>query len=179
MKNWTLGLLILAIAFVSCNQDNPQAANAKEKSVAEVQNQKNVKNLDVRKETTPAIPEDTVNVAKMTFTEEIFNYGTVKEGEVVEHTFKFKNSGVAPLTITSAKSTCGCTVPVFPKEPIAPGAEGEISVKFNTKNKSGNQKKPVNIVANTWPAKTTVYIDGVVEKDPNAATAKTAPGSKK
>ena len=118
-----------------------------------------------------AIPADTVNVAKMTFTEEVFDYGTVKEGESVEHVFKFKNTGVAPLIIEGAKSTCGCTVPQFPKEPIAPGESGEIAVKFNSKNKSGRQRKPVNVTANTWPKLTSVYIDGTVEKSADAATA--------
>ncbi|MEO1436158.1 MAG: DUF1573 domain-containing protein, partial [Bacteroidota bacterium] len=97
--------------------------------------------------------------------------GTVNEGETVEHTFTFTNTGKVPLTIQSAKSTCGCTVPDYPKEPIAPGVSGEISVRFNSKGKSGRQRKPINIVANTWPAKTTVFIDGEVKKDPNSATA--------
>lgn len=169
MKNSILILLVLALGvFTSCNSDNA----AGEKPVTEVKNEKALPNVDaVRNPVTAAIPEDTINVAKMSFSEEVFEYGSVKEGETVEHVFKFTNTGKVPLTIQSAKSTCGCTVPEYPKEPIAPGEGGEIAVRFNSKGKSGRQRKPVNIVANTWPAKTTVFIDGTVEKDPNSATA--------
>ncbi|MEM7105118.1 MAG: DUF1573 domain-containing protein [Bacteroidota bacterium] len=170
MKNWFLAILVLAFAFTACNQDTN--SDEAEKSVTEVKNEKNLPNIEsVRNPVTATVPEDTINVAKISFSEEIHDYGTVTAGEAVEHIFKFTNTGVAPLTITSAKSTCGCTVPDYPKEPIAPGAEGEIKVKFNTKGKSGRQKKPVRVTANTWPVETVVYIDGTVEKDPNAETA--------
>ena len=67
---------------------------------------------------------DTVNVAKLSFEETIFNFGTIDEGEVASHTFDFVNSGKSPLLITSAYSSCGCTVPVWPKEVIEPGKKG-------------------------------------------------------
>ena len=57
----------------------------------------------------------------MTFEEVAYNFGTVKEGDIVNHTFDFVNTGNVPLLITNAKSTCGCTVPDWPKEAIAPG----------------------------------------------------------
>lgn len=169
MKNYIFVLLVLAVAgFTACDS----TSQAEEKTVTDVKNEKTLPNVDaVRNPVTAAVPDDTVNVAKMAFTEEVFNYGTVNEGETVEHTFTFTNTGKVPLTIQSAKSTCGCTVPDYPKEPIAPGAGGEISVRFNSKGKSGRQRKPINIVANTWPAKTVVFIDGEVKKDPNNATA--------
>ena len=170
MKNLILGLLVLCLGFTACNQ----SATTDEKTPEEVTAEGNLPNANEIKDAVEAIPDDTINVAKMTFTEETFDYGTVDEGGVVEHSFKFKNTGVAPLTITKAKSTCGCTVPDYPKEPIAPGGEGEITVRFNTKGKSGRNRKPVNITANTWPTTTTVYIDGTVKKDPNAAAADNA-----
>jgi hypothetical protein len=106
---------------------------------------------------------DTMNVAKLTFTgSNEYAFGSVKEGEVVSHDFTFTNTGKVPLLITKARSTCGCTVPAYPEQPIAPGAEGVISVAFDTNNKYGRQRKPVTITANTYPASTVVYVDGTV-----------------
>ncbi|WP_020571830.1 DUF1573 domain-containing protein [Neolewinella persica] len=109
---------------------------------------------------------DTVNVAKLSFAEaNKFTFGSVKEGEVVNHDFTFTNTGKVPLLITKARSTCGCTVPAYPEQPVAPGEGGVISVAFDTKNKYGQQTKAVTITANTYPASTVVYIDGTVIKE--------------
>jgi hypothetical protein len=117
-------------------------------------------------------PKDTVNVAKMTFTETSFNYGKAKAGDIVKHTFMFKNTGNIPLLIRNARSSCGCTVPEFPKDPIPVGGTGEINVKFNTTGKSGRERKPIIITANTYPTeKEYAYIDGEVEGDKKSATA--------
>jgi len=110
---------------------------------------------------TAATPTD---VPVMTFAEEVYDYDTIQSGDKVEHIFKFTNTGTAPLVIEGAKSTCGCTVPKFPRAPIAPGESGEISVVFNSKNKSGKQRKPIHVTANTVPTVTTVHISGMVEK---------------
>ncbi len=171
MKNVVLFcLLALAVGFTACKSDT---ANKAEETVTTLNDKSTLPNANNPQAATPtpAIPADTVNVAKITFTEQVYDYGTIKAGEQVEHTFKFTNTGVAPLIIETAKSTCGCTVPQYPKEPIAPGEAGEIAVKFNSKGKSGRQRKPVNITANTWPKLTTVHIDGTVEKVEEEATA--------
>jgi len=85
----------------------------------------------------------------MAFEEAEHDFGTINEGDVVEHTFKFTNTGKAPLVIVSAKGSCGCTVPTWPKDPIAPGAKGEMLVKFNSTGKPNQQTKQVTITANT------------------------------
>lgn len=108
---------------------------------------------------------DTAQVAKMTFENNEFKFGEVPEGEVVEHEFKFTNTGSLPLLITKARSTCGCTVPSYPETPILPGESGVISVAFDTKNKYGRQRKPVTITANTFPAMSVIYMDGTVIND--------------
>ena len=112
----------------------------------------------------PVVEEipDTNNIAKLVFAEEVFDFGEVKSGDVVEHRYAFTNTGAVPLIITRAKSSCGCTVPEYPKQPIAPGESGEILVTFNTTNKTGEQIKPVNLTANTYPATTSIYIKGMV-----------------
>lgn len=99
------------------------------------------------------------------FAEELHDFGTIKDGDVVEHTFTFTNTGAAPLIISDAKATCGCTVPEWPKEPIPVGDTGEIKVRFNSKNKPGIQNKTVTLTANTWPATTRVRIKANVVKE--------------
>jgi hypothetical protein len=106
---------------------------------------------------TPSGPTTTV-----TFSEERFNFGTVTAGEKVQHNFKIKNTGKEPLIITNASSSCGCTVPEWPKEPIAPGKSSEIKVVFDSNGKSGAQSKRVTIVANTNPPESFIYLEGDV-----------------
>lgn len=105
---------------------------------------------------------DTVNVAKINFETEVFDFGTVDEGDVVEYTFSFVNRGNQPLMISTANSTCGCTIPEWPKEAIGPGERSEIHVKFNTEGKVDRQIKPISIFANTYPNETKVYLKGIV-----------------
>lgn len=116
----------------------------------------------IRNPATANQPLDTVNVAKIVFEETEFNFGEVTEGEEVVHVFRFTNTGKVPLLITDARSSCGCTVPSYPKEAISPGAGGEVRVVFNTLNKLNQQRKEVTITANTYPSQTTVYMVGYV-----------------
>lgn len=95
---------------------------------------------------------NTSGTPKFQFTKETHDFGTISEGEVVSHTFEFTNAGDAPLVINSASASCGCTVPSWPREPIAPGKSGRIKVQFDSNNKSGIQNKSVTLKANTNPA---------------------------
>jgi len=99
------------------------------------------------------------------FGDQAHDFGTIKDGDVVEHVFSFVNNGAAPLIISDAKGSCGCTVPEWPKEPIAVGGTGEIRVKFNSKNKPGIQNKTVTITANTWPTTQRLQIKANVLKE--------------
>lgn len=97
------------------------------------------------------------------FEESEFDFGTVAEGEVVNYTFTFENTGDAPLVLTSVTSQCGCTVMKnWPKEPLAVGEEGTIDVEFNSTGRDGQQNKKITVVANTYPAKTQLTIKGMV-----------------
>ena len=104
------------------------------------------------------------------------DHGKMKEGEKAEYVFKFKNTGDKPLIITDAKGSCGCTVPDWPKEPIAPGASGEIKAVFDSKGKPGPQTKQVTVTSNTEPIKNVLTITAEVEKDPNAKPAEANAG---
>lgn len=83
------------------------------------------------------------------FTENEFDFGTINEGDKAEHIFAFTNNGDSELLILDAKPSCGCTVPEFTKEPIAPGTSGEIKVIFDSTGKPGEQSKTVTVIANT------------------------------
>ncbi|MCF8417036.1 MAG: DUF1573 domain-containing protein [Crocinitomicaceae bacterium] len=84
---------------------------------------------------------------KIDFTKETHDYGTIKYGADGSCSFEFKNTGNAPLIISNAKGSCGCTVPEWPKEPIAPGAKASIKVKYDTK-RPGAINKSVTITSN-------------------------------
>ncbi|CAA6820463.1 MAG: FIG00648832: hypothetical protein [uncultured Aureispira sp.] len=115
--------------------------------------------------TQPQQPEvDPATAANVVFAENEFDFGTLEEGEKVEHVFKFENTSANPLTISNARGSCGCTVPEWPREPIAPGESGEIKVKFDSKGKKGVQRKTVTIVANTIPQNTILTITSDVIK---------------
>lgn len=108
------------------------------------------------------------NAAKIEFEQEVFDFGDIVEGDVVEHIFKFKNVGANPLVIHHAEGSCGCTIPEWPQEPILPGATGNIRIKFNSKGKGGEQDKTVTISANTIPNKTVVRVVGSVAVNPES-----------
>ena len=106
---------------------------------------------------------------EITFEETEFDFGNIAKGTAVEHTFKFTNTGDAPLVITNASSSCGCTVPTYPKnETIAPGETGEMLVKFNGSG-NGQVTKTVTVSANTESGKEQIKIKAFVEADENAS----------
>ncbi|MEM9896317.1 MAG: DUF1573 domain-containing protein [Bacteroidota bacterium] len=98
------------------------------------------------------------------FEKEVHDFGTIMDGDVVEHVFKFTNTGEIPLIISDAKATCGCTVPEKPTEPIPVGGTGDIKVRFNSKGKPGVQNKTITLTANTWPTTHRLRIKANVEK---------------
>jgi len=96
--------------------------------------------------------------AKLNFDRLEHDFGKITQGDVVETTFTFKNTGLNDLIITNATSTCGCTVPEWPKQPIAPGAEESIKVKFNSAGKSNKVTKTITLTTNTANGKESVVI---------------------
>jgi len=96
------------------------------------------------------------------FTEEIYNFGKIKQGDSVTHNFSFVNAGKSPLIITNAVATCGCTTPQWPKDPVNPGDSGKINVTFKSAGKSGVQDKMITISANTTPSQNMVHLVGEV-----------------
>ncbi|KAA1243150.1 DUF1573 domain-containing protein [Aquimarina sp. RZ0] len=148
---------VLALTFVSCKDEAAKKVN--EEKVADAA-ERDAKNTDF---------------PVMTFAETEHDFGTINEGDVVEYTFKFTNTGKAPLVIVNAKGSCGCTVPEWPKEPVAPGATGEMLVKFNSNGKPNVQNKQVTITANTEAGKEVIKIKATVT--PKAKPASGTPVS--
>jgi hypothetical protein len=102
-------------------------------------------------QTAAATADTTKGTAKITFEETVHNFGNVTQGEKVEYSFKFTNTGDKDLLITDATSSCGCTVPDWPKEPVRPGKSAYMKVVFNSAGKEGFTEKEITIKANTNP----------------------------
>lgn len=141
----TICLFVLSTAFTSCKEESSNRIAKPE---------------DEEKISTDIIKNTTV----ITFERDTYNFGDIEEGDTVSTEFKFVNTGDYDLLITNAKGSCGCTVPDWPKEPIAPGASGVIKVVFNSNNKSGAISKMVTVQANTVPNPTRLTIKGNVIK---------------
>jgi hypothetical protein len=108
--------------------------------------------------------------AKIKFNKEVHDYGTIKYDGDGSCTFEFTNEGNEALIISNAKGSCGCTVPKYPQEPIAPGASGVITVKYDTK-RAGAINKSVTITSNAVNVEggiVTVRIKGEVLPAPDS-----------
>lgn len=101
--------------------------------------------------------------AQIMFESETVDYGVIEQGSEPFRVFTFTNTGTEPLIITQAKGSCGCTVPTYPKEPIAPGETGEIKVRYDT-NRLGKFTKRVTLTTNAPEDKTMLTIKGEVLK---------------
>lgn len=106
--------------------------------------------------------KDTLPVAKVVFDSTFFEFGKARQGDTVRHVFRFTNLGPGPYLISDAKTTCGCTVPEWPKDTIQPGGKGEIRVDFNTGGKAGRQLKVIRVVGNTNPPEIMLQVSGEI-----------------
>lgn len=100
---------------------------------------------------------------KVKFEQEIYDFGTIQQGEKVSYSFKFKNEGKTPLVISNVSATCGCTTPETPNAPIKPGEEGNIKVVFDSAGKSGMQDKVITITSNANPEASQLHLVGEVK----------------
>lgn len=101
----------------------------------------------------------------MSFEEDKHDFGDIFQGDKVEHVFEFENTGNEPLIITNVQTTCGCTAPEWPRDPIAPGQSGKIKVVFNSTGKIGRQNKVITVVSNaTSPLNRVTIVTNVLPK---------------
>lgn len=180
MKNSLTTLLFTAFAlvlFTGCNQDLEKRVSNLERRLVELENKGQVQQTAVPTAVNQAVAQNTSTAStqnevkpdgplpSFSFDKTEHDFGQIKDGDVVTHTFKFTNTGEAPLIIQDAKATCGCTVPSYPRQPIPVGGTGEIVVKFDSSNKPGVQNKTVTLTANTYPSVSKLNIKSVVVKN--------------
>ena len=140
-------LILLSLALVSCS------SSPDEKTITtDLVNSPLTANRNAEKALSPNIE----------MFETSYDFGEMQQGESVTHDFILKNTGDADLIITAAKGSCGCTVPEWPKNPIAKGEEAAIKVTFNSAGKSGKQNKTVTLVSNAIPNTKVITINGNV-----------------
>ncbi len=158
-----IAVLVFALgAFVmSCQSGNKEVTDAARDNIQS--------NVTPQSPTDAQTAQPTASVptgptTTMTFEETTFDFGTIPDGDLVSHVYKFTNTGSEPLILSDAKGSCGCTVPKWPREPIAPGASADITVEFNSKNKAGKRNQKVTVTANTNPPQTFIYLTGEVQK---------------
>lgn len=147
MKSFILATL--ALLFLGCSEN----ASKKVK-------QENVAEASVRQEANEDLPVMSLDRIE-------HDFGNINEGDVVETSFAFTNTGTSDLIILDARGSCGCTVPEYPKNtPIAPGETKDIKVKFDSANKPGNQTKTVTLTTNTERGREIIRINTIVKADP-------------
>jgi hypothetical protein len=103
------------------------------------------------------------NAGVLSFETEEIDYGTIPQDADGMKTFKFTNTGTNPIVITQVKTSCGCTVPTYSKEPVLAGATGEIQIKYAT-NKIGKFTKTITVISNASEANKVIKIKGEVLK---------------
>ncbi len=162
MKLRILSVLALTaiIGFTSCESDQEAKIKALEEKIAALETSSPSAVTPVNVQATQAA--DPSSLGQFEFAEMEHNFGTIREGEVVEHIFNFTNNGQAPLVISNITASCGCTSPDWTKTPVNPGEEGFVKVVFNSRAKSGSQAPTVTIQANTNPTVTRLRMRGSV-----------------
>jgi hypothetical protein len=117
---------------------------------------------------------DNPNAPEISFDKLVHDYGTIAFGGDGVCIFKFTNTGKEPLILQQPQSSCGCTVPTWPKEPVLPGASSEIQVTYNTK-KAGPINKTVTVRSNAKTNTVVLRITGKVEAQPLEQLPEKAP----
>lgn len=126
MRSVNLIFVFLALAVAACRSaDSKQSGDVADKEISET--------------------------TRVKLIDSTYNFGKIKEGERVEFSYRFKNTGKHPLKIASVYSSCGCTVPEFSKEPVMPGKKGFIKVTFNSDGVGGEIEKFVEVRSNAKP----------------------------
>jgi hypothetical protein len=127
-----------------------------------------IASCDVRKHDTRVVRKEDASHPEMKeptivqIIDSVYDFGTIKEGDFVEYSYRFKNTGKTPLVVFEANASCGCTVPEKPEAPIAPGEIGFIKVKFNSDRKPGEAHKTITISSNAIPEFPILLLKGTV-----------------
>ncbi len=138
-------LLVLSIVVISCARDKGEAG------------------LDANALNT----DSTGDIPQIEFLNEFHDFGRIIEGEIVSYTFQFRNTGKGGLVITSASASCGCTIPTYSKQPVAPGETGKLEIVFDSHGKRGIQNKTIAIRTNAKKGRNILIISADVTEKVN------------
>jgi hypothetical protein len=161
MKKTILSLALLLCAGITFGQ------HKKNKEASPKEAQQVISTSSVPNDVALPAPATTLKSDDMAFIDATHDFGTVSEGPDAVTEFTFKNNGKEPIIIEKAQPSCGCTVPQFSKEPVAPGATGTINVAYHTKGKPSPFTKTITVVSNAGTKVLT--IKGNVEKAPTGS----------
>lgn len=134
-------ICLVALSFVGCRQKTSDA------DIDLIRNPKSAAGFN-----------ETEKMPVIAFDSDVHDFGRLSAGESISYSFHFRNAGTADLVISGCSATCGCTIADYPKDRIAPGGEGYITVTFKSAGKSGQQFQEVTVVTNAQPSRVKLKI---------------------
>jgi len=147
-------IILLSVALIICSFINAQEGHEGHDHAKPIQNTEKIDVVD----------------ATIDFESKVVDYGTIEHNADGARKFVFTNNGTEPLIIKNAKGSCGCTVPTWPREPIAAGETAEIGVKYAT-NRVGKFTKTITLTTNASKKPVILTVKGEVNPAPKEATA--------
>lgn len=155
MKYLNIAILVMAVAlFSACQEENGANTVESAPEVVEQPQAESAPQASDRESRVPPAPQGPTTTLR--FEEEIADFGTIRDGEKVTHTFTFTNTGDQPLILSNVRGSCGCTVPSWDSDPIPPGETGSLTVEYDSRNKGSVDGKVdtkfVTVTANTTPS---------------------------
>lgn len=138
LKEWIIGCFCIGL-FACTNNTNPYANN-----------------LNI--EPSVLAEMDTAHYTTIRWQDSVYNFGTIAAGDSVHILYLFTNTGSTPLFIFNTRTTCGCTITNFPKEPVMPGKSASIFVTFKSGTQKGTIEKTIFVIANTKKSKSNPLI---------------------
>ena len=159
---YNIFLISLSFLLFACSDIAKDVGNNTKSAIEKKEVKPSLSSNLVMNENTAETLDEKSSMPEFNFEKELHDFGQLVDGEKVSYSFKFTNSGDAPLIISNAKGSCGCTVPNWSKDPIAPGESGSIEVTFNSSGRSGKQNKAITLTANTNPNRKVINITSEV-----------------
>ncbi|WP_236976571.1 DUF1573 domain-containing protein [Membranihabitans maritimus] len=147
-------ILLITTVFTSCkNSSNQSETNKAANDISS--------SISIPMDENKAI--DTTDVAKVQFQATEVSFDTISHGDRITKIFNFTNIGKRPLLIYDVRTSCGCTAVDYPKDFIRPGESGKLEVTFDSTGRKGYQNKSINVIGNTFPTRTLLYLHGFVK----------------
>lgn len=160
LKSTSILLIICGLISLGSCKNEPKPPTADEEYMTSIAGADYKDNI--RLPVDPYGNVDTNSMAKIEFENKIFDFDTIKAGDVVKHTYKFVNQGVKDLYVTDTQTTCGCTISKHSTDAIPPGAEGFVDISYDSKDRNGLQEKVIKVYTNSYPNETLLKIKGFV-----------------